>query len=67
MGAELFHMDGQRDRLRDVTKLIVAFRNFVTAPTNISSTSLEMTSNVVYSEPIRTSNVVCYNVGVLYL
>jgi len=30
MGAELFHADGQTD----MTKLIVAFRNFVKAPKN---------------------------------
>jgi hypothetical protein len=59
--------DGEIDRQRDVTKLIVAFRNFATAPRNISSASLEMTANVVYSEPTRTSNVLCYDVGVLYL
>jgi len=41
-----------------VTKLKVAFRNFVTAPTNISSASLEMIVNVVYSEPTQTSNVI---------
>jgi hypothetical protein len=36
MGAELFHMDGQMDR---VTKLIVAFRNFVRTPKNGTQTS----------------------------
>jgi hypothetical protein len=30
IGAELFHADGQTD----MTKLIVAFRNFVNAPKN---------------------------------
>jgi len=30
VGAELFHVDGRTD----MTKLIVAFRNFSTAPTN---------------------------------
>jgi hypothetical protein len=29
MGAELFHADGQADRRTDMTKLAVAFRNFV--------------------------------------
>jgi len=31
MGAELFHSDGQTD----LTKLIVAFRNFTKAPKNM--------------------------------
>jgi hypothetical protein len=30
VGAELFHLDGQTD----MTKLIVAFRNFANAPKN---------------------------------
>jgi hypothetical protein len=33
VGAELFHADGQTD----MTKLIVAFRNFVDAPESIKS------------------------------
>jgi hypothetical protein len=33
--AELFSVDGQPDRQPDVRKLIVAFRNFVTAPKKI--------------------------------
>jgi len=32
VGAELFHADGQTDRWTDMTKLIVAFRNFANAP-----------------------------------
>ena len=32
MGAELFHADGQTD----VTKLIVAFRNFANAPKTVA-------------------------------
>ena len=32
--AELFHVDGRRDEQRDMTKLIVAFRNFANALTN---------------------------------
>jgi hypothetical protein len=34
VGAELFHANGQRD----MTQLIVAFRNFVNAPKNSYST-----------------------------
>ena len=30
--AELFHADGRTDRRTDMTKLIVAFRNFANAP-----------------------------------
>ena len=32
--AELFHVHGQMQRRTDMTKLIVAFRNFANAPTN---------------------------------
>jgi len=32
LGAELFHTDGWTDRRTDITKLIVAFRNFAKAP-----------------------------------
>jgi hypothetical protein len=32
--AELFTADGQKDRQTDMTKLIVAFRNFANAPYN---------------------------------
>ena len=32
VGAELVHADGQTDRQRDMTKLIVSFSNFANAP-----------------------------------
>jgi len=32
VGAELFHADGQAHRQTYMTKLIIAFRNFVNAP-----------------------------------
>ena len=32
VGAELFHVDGWTDGLTDMTKLIVAFRNFTNVP-----------------------------------
>jgi len=32
MGAKLFHADGRKDRLTDMTKLIVALRSFTKAP-----------------------------------
>ena len=31
VGADLFHADGRTDRRTDMTKLIVAFRNFANA------------------------------------
>ena len=34
VGAELFHADGRTDGRTDMTKLIVAFRNFVKEPKN---------------------------------
>ena len=33
-GADLFHVDGRMDGQTDMTKLIVAFRNFANALTN---------------------------------
>jgi len=36
VGAELFHADG----CTDITKLIVAFRNFANAPKNVSDYKL---------------------------
>ena len=35
VGVELFHAVGQTDRQTDMTKLIVAFRNFTNAPKNL--------------------------------
>jgi hypothetical protein len=32
VGAELFHSDGHKERQTDLTKLIVAIRNFANAP-----------------------------------
>jgi hypothetical protein len=34
VGAELFHVDRRTDEWTDMTKLIVAFRNFAKAPKN---------------------------------
>jgi hypothetical protein len=34
LGAELFHEDGRTDGQTDMTKLIVALRNFENAPKN---------------------------------
>jgi len=35
VGAELFHADGQTDRQKDATKLIVAFRKFAKGPNKL--------------------------------
>ena len=35
VGAESFHVDGRTDGWTDATKLIVAFRNFGKAPSNL--------------------------------
>jgi hypothetical protein len=40
VGAELFHADGRTD----MTKLMVAFRNFAVAPKSISSTNFRFLS-----------------------
>ena len=42
VGAELFHTDGRPD----TTKLIVAFRNFVNAPKNVTDIASLFTVNV---------------------
>jgi hypothetical protein len=36
LGAELFPADGRMDGQRDMTNVIVAFRNFANAPKNMS-------------------------------
>jgi len=40
VGAQLFHEDGRMDRPTDMTKLIVAFRNFMKAPKNVTGFDL---------------------------
>jgi hypothetical protein len=35
MGADFFHAGGQTEGQTDITKLIVAFRNFANAPDNL--------------------------------
>jgi len=34
VGADLIHADGQTDRQTDMTKLMVAFRNYARSPKN---------------------------------
>jgi len=52
MGAELFHAD----RRTDMTKLMVAFRNFSNAPTNKSTAHRSRRSRVSYI-PTRSTEV----------
>jgi len=40
VGAELFNPDGRTDTQANTTKLIVAFRNFQTAPRNVQHMKL---------------------------
>ena len=35
LGAELFHSKGHKERQTDMTKLLVAIRNFANAPKNV--------------------------------
>jgi len=41
VGAELFHADGGAERETEMTKLIIAFRNFANAPKKFSSYATE--------------------------
>ena len=41
VGVELFHVDGETDRRTDMTKLIVAFRNFAKASKNQNTVTLK--------------------------
>jgi hypothetical protein len=54
LGAELFHADGRRDRRTDMTKLIVAFRNFANAPKNVARSFVKKyaASAVLYKRTI---------------
>jgi hypothetical protein len=58
VGAELFHSDGQRhiqtDGRTDMTKLVVAFRNFANAPNNADPTSQKNTKRPRYKgKPVK--------------
>ena len=50
VGVELFYAGGQLDRQKDMTKMIVAFRNFANAP---------KTRLLVFTTDIASSNFVC--------
>jgi len=62
VGDELFHTDGQTDSM---TKLIVAFRNFASAPKNVTEyqqkikkklTHLNKQTNKIFNEWIKAKN-----------
>jgi len=57
MGAELFHAEGQteRKRERDMTKLIVGFRNFANPPTIFFGTLCKRVIAVREEQPSDTS------------
>ena len=44
MEAELFRVDGRTDLRTDMTKLIVAFRDFANAPKNVCKAQFEISS-----------------------
>jgi hypothetical protein len=46
LGAELFHAGGRTDGRTDVTKLIVAFRNFASAPKNVTAVNAACQGNI---------------------
>jgi len=54
MGGELFHAGGGTDRKTDMTKLIVAFRNFTNATKNVIYNSLQV-YNMHYTYIIVTA------------
>jgi len=47
VGAELFNPDGRVDTRTNMTKLIVAFRNFQTAPRNVHHAKLLQATTMV--------------------
>jgi hypothetical protein len=49
VGAELLHADGWTDAQTDVTKLIIAFYNFVSAPKNQLSNAVCRYATVSFS------------------
>jgi hypothetical protein len=50
VGAELFHAGGRTDEQTDMTKLIVAFRNFANAPENCYQPQEHKQNAVTFSE-----------------
>ena len=66
MGTELFHALGWTDR--EMTKPIVAFRNFANAPTSVCSTRHEITGSIrVLPHAIFTSGLSTSHPGRLTL
>ena len=66
VGAELFHADGRADRQTNLTKLIVAFRNSVNAPTDqvrcLSSYSSKETYSAKCPGILPNTNKLSYEV-----
>ena len=54
LGAELFYADGQTDRRRDMTKLIVTFRNFANSPKNQPVNAVQGNNRCLFSGPHKT-------------
>jgi len=58
----LIHADGQTDERTDMTKLIVAFRNYINAPKTTRATQqlhLECSSEFLQNKQKPTTNYVC--------
>jgi len=53
VGAELFNPDGRVDTRTNMTKLIVAFRNFQTAPRNVHHVKLLQATIVVQTDMLH--------------
>jgi hypothetical protein len=49
VGAQLFHAEGWTDGQTDMTKLIVAFRNFANAPT-----SYARSTDIIYGAKLKS-------------
>jgi hypothetical protein len=52
-GPKLFHADGRTDGRTNVTKLIVAFRNFANAPKTVHSICVEAGANMLLIHDIN--------------
>ena len=79
VGAELFHVDGRADRRTDMTKLVVAFRNFANTPKNgICKIEIAFSKGVcacawlsfrpayIHPAPTRGMPIVCWGITLKY-
>jgi hypothetical protein len=57
LGAELFHADGQTERQTDMTKLILAFRNFANARNKKSVAQL------IFLQQVCLENLHIHSIG----